>query len=189
MTNRRLWHIPVGALAALVLVGGLGWAMMTSARPPDSIIAVEHELGQPLLAYSPGGNQPHVVFAFGNAVRFDALELDWLSIHWPPEPRWQWSGHWTSIPLSNDPASAAASVLPQRGAVFGQLNDPAITQVAILVDHQWHIEPVSGAGYLVWLPVDGVPAKARFLSADDRVMWEVDLRARHRPIAPVAAGP
>jgi hypothetical protein len=158
-----------------MLLGGAGWAAVTSADPPDSISALEHELGQDVLAYTSEGSRPFVVFAFGNAVHFDALKLDWPSLEWAPKPRWQWSGHWTSIPLTTDPASAAASVLPQRGAVFGQLNDPAIVRVEILVNGSWQGEEVRGSGYLVWLTEAGVPHEARFLSAAGKVIWHVDL--------------
>ena len=91
------------AAAALLVACGLlacigGDALRDAlSRPPSRAWLDEHFWGD-VLAYEVWDGTPHVVFAFTDdtfadgRVYVDHLVLDWVSIDWPPTPRWQASG-------------------------------------------------------------------------------------------------
>jgi hypothetical protein len=119
---------------------------------------------------------PYIVFGLGDHVHFDRLRLDWISIEWPPTPRWQWTGFaWSYIDTTTAPASAGLTTWRQGNVVFGQVNSPEIVTLELEIDGKWRRFPVSSPGYAVRLSGFGeIPTAYRWLDASDRVIWSVD---------------
>lgn len=161
--------------------------------PPRTQAEAEAQLDRQVIAYALWEDTPYVVFEFGGSVHFDRLRIDLISIEWPPTPRWQWTGMWWTIHATNEPASVAlastgdpvphdpyryaAGSTPDDGAgdarvIFGQANDPAITELQIEIDGVWQSYPVAAPGFAVRLPTESSrPSTARWLNADGAVIW------------------
>jgi hypothetical protein len=169
----------LGIVAPIVLVlGSCAWVVAWLTAPPEDRAEVEAHLDRAVLAYDRWGDTPVIVFTgFGDPrVYIDTLRLDTISIEWPPTPRWQWSGNWSSIPSSSDPASLGHGQGEWGSALFGQINDPAIARIHCTLDDVNISEVVTAPGYVVPLP-DGVrpPDSCDFLDASGRVVWTANL--------------
>lgn len=128
---------------------------------PTEAKANDIVFGHDLLAYSTGDGGPRVVFRDRDRVFLDRLQRDWISIEFPPVPRWQLSGNWYSMPATDDPASigvvACTSPCSTPTTLFGELNVPALA-IEVNYNGRWEPFPVGGRGFLIELPgFHGVP--------------------------------
>jgi len=156
------------AVGLIFLVRGLG-------AVPENQAEVEEHLDRPILAYAKLDDVPYVVFEFDGRVYLDTLVLDWISIDWPPTPRWQWTGMWSYIDATTAPASVALGNPTGTPVLFGQINDPAITSLDVEVDGQSMRFAVSGAGFAIQLPDSTLRAtQYRWLDAEGNVVFNVD---------------
>lgn len=171
---RPRWRL--GCLGVLIaVVVGLVLLTRSLGGAPANQAEVEEHLERPILAYARLDDVLYVVFAFDGKVYLDQLVLDWISIEWPPTPRWQWTGMWSYIDATNAPASVAFGDPAGTPVLFGQINDPAIVTGEVEVDGQWLSYPVSGAGFVVQLPdPDAHPTRYRWLDGQGNVVHEVD---------------
>ncbi|MBA2247464.1 MAG: hypothetical protein H0W23_05000 [Chloroflexia bacterium] len=168
---RRL--LRYGVLIAAIV----GVVFMTGelSAVPATKAGVEEHLERSLLAYAPLDDAAYVVFQLGDTVYLDVLTLDWISIEWPPTPRWQWSGMWSYIDATTAPASVAIGNPNTLPVLFGQINDPGIVTFQAEVDGQWQSFPVSGAGFVVQLPAgDTYSTRYRWLDAGGNVVYEIN---------------
>lgn len=163
----------LGAVIAVVL--GLVLLVRTLGAAPANQAEVEEHLERPILAYAPLDDTAYIVFELDGKVYLDQLVLDWISIEWPPTPRWQWSGMWSYIDVTTAPASAAFGDPAGTPVLFGQINDPAIVSLQVEVEAQRLSYPVSGAGFAVQLPgPDARPTRYRWFDAEGNVVHEVN---------------
>ncbi|MDQ3539257.1 MAG: hypothetical protein M3440_01085 [Chloroflexota bacterium] len=173
----RTWRHVQGIVVFVAIIAGLvlltGWL----GRPPQTQAAAEGQLERPVMAFQMWDGTPYVVFEFGDSghVYFDRLRIDWISIEWPPTPRWQWTGFWSYIDTTTAPASAGLTVAAGGSVVFGQVNTPEIVTLELEIDGAWRSYPVSGPGYAVRLSgYDETPTGYRWLDAGGRVILSVD---------------
>lgn len=181
---RRTWRHVQGAVVFVAMIGALvvltGWL----GRPPQTQAEAEDHLERPVMAFQHWDGAPYVVFEFGDSghVYFDRLRIDWVSIEWPPTPRWQWTGQWSYIDATTAPASAGLTSSDAGTVVFGQVNDPGIVTLELEIDGSWRSYPISAPGYAVRLSgFDATPTGYRWLDAGGRVIWSAD--------APLPVGP
>jgi len=98
-----------------------------------------------------------------------------MSIKWPPTPRWQWTGSWSYIETTTDPASAGLTTSGAGNVIFGQVNAPGIVTLGLEIDGTWRSYPISSPGYAVRLSgFDETPTGYRWLDAAGQVVWTVD---------------
>lgn len=142
--------------------------------------ATEIVFGHDLLAYEVWEGTPHVVFREGRRVIFDQLKLDWISVGFPPTPRWQLTGDWYYVSETDALASVGVARCPgvrsgrcdRNMQVFGEITAPEIVVVEIQYDDAWHRYPVSYPGYLIRLDgFHGVPTAYRWLNPSGDVVW------------------
>src|SRR5665811_194101 len=113
-----------GVIIALVIAAIVGMARLANhlGDPPQTQREAESHLDRPLIAYAVWDGVPHAVFVFGGSVHFDRLILDWVSVEWPPTPRWQWTGNWSTLGVTTDPASVGVSGALGEQVLYGQIN-------------------------------------------------------------------
>lgn len=167
-------RIVIVALLIIAIVGlvriidGLG-------DPPLTQQEAEAHLDRSILAYAVWEGVPYVVFEYGDVVHFDRLILDWISIEWPPTPRWQWSGMWSLLEPTNDPASVGRASTGENRVIYGQVNFDDIVWLEVRADGEWRRYPVSSPGFAIRLPDDlGNPAGYRWLDTEEQVVWALD---------------
>jgi hypothetical protein len=193
--SRQVW-VRCAVLAALAIIAGVGFVRVGDrlTHVPEMQREVESHLGRAVLFYEVWDGTGHVVFEYGGTVHFDRLVLDWVSIEWPPTPRWQRSGDWWTIDSSSDPATVGiGSTLSYSEAcrpgvctgnaggedidapvIFGQVNDPDIVWLAVQANGAWTRYPVSSPGLAIRLPEEAsVPDVYRWLDAEGHVIWLV----------------
>ena len=160
----------------IALIAGLGFMMRDLGAAPATKAEAEEHLESSLLAYARLDDATYIVFdGMDGKVYLDVLTLDWISIEWPPTPRWQWTGMWSYIDATTAPASVGIGNPNAVSTLFGQITDPTIVTLQARVDGQWRSFPVSGAGFVVPLPVgDTYPTRYRWLDATANVVHEVD---------------
>ncbi len=179
LRRRRAWKrildfVAVGLVVTLPIIA-LVLVVDWLGRPPQTQAAAEAHLDRPVLDYQLWDNTSYVVFEQDDRVAFDRLRIDWISIEWPPTPRWQWTGNWSDIPSTTDPASAGLGSAADGTVVFGQIPSPSIVTLEIELDGAWQSYPVSSPGYAVLLPQVGItPDAYRWLDAQGRVVWSTD---------------
>jgi hypothetical protein len=165
-----VWSFIAG-LVVVVIAGGWYWSTAFISAPSRAE-AEQIVFGNDLVAYETWDDRPRVVFRHDGKLIYDYLWADPISIEFPPTPRWQLSGQWSSMPLTSEPASVAV-VSTQPTVLFGEL-DPTREIVAFEVqyDGAWHRFEVSSAGYLVRLDgFTGVPDAYRWLDAAGAAVW------------------
>lgn len=173
MSWRRAQVLAILVVAVAGLIGVTSWL----GRPPQTQAAAEDQLERPVMAFQLWDGQPYVVFEFGDSshVYFDRLRIDWISIEWPPTPRWQWTGSWSYIEATTAPASAGLTNSAAGNVVFGQVNAPGIVTLELEIDGAWRSYPVSSPGYAVRLSgFDETPTEYRWLDAGGQVGWSAD---------------
>jgi len=172
---RRTWQRAQGVVAFIAIIAALVFLIGWLGRPPQTQAAAEDHLERPVMAFQLWDGTPYVVFRLDDHVYFDRLRVDWMSIEWPPTPRWQWTGSWASIDTTADPASAGLATSTAGNVVFGQVNAPEIVTLELEIDGAWRSYPVSGPGYAVRLSgFDERPTGYRWLNEAGRMVWTVD---------------
>jgi len=176
--QKRDHTVPILLLILLTL--GVVAVVWHSFETPPSQEWVEQNLSGEQLAYHVWDEVPHVLFQLDDRVYFDHLKLDRISISLPPVPRWQMTGNWYYIDITDE--SASFSVARCTGAltescpghdteVFGQINDREITALEMLFDGTWHRYPVAAPGYAIRLEgFQGTPSDYRWLDVAGRVV-------------------
>jgi hypothetical protein len=62
----------------------------------------------------------------------------------------------------------------QTPELFGQINDPDIVAIEVLVDDQWHRYDARKPGFAIRLDgASGRPARYRWLDAEGKTVWEI----------------
>lgn len=159
-------------IAAVIMLMGF---LESLGAPPDTQQDAEEHLDRPILWYSVWDGVPYEVFEVGDSVHFDHLILDWISIEWPPTPRWQWSGMWSTIDATADPASVRVTDLAAERVIYGQVNSDVIMWLEVEQDGATHRFPVSSPAFAVRLPPSmQSPDSWRWLDAGSHVVWSVE---------------
>jgi len=164
-------------LERVSLASCLGSAMLcivvhVLTAPLDSQQDIESRLERPILAFEVWDGTTYIVVEYGDAIHFDRLILDPVSLEWPPLSRWQWSGNWSSLPVTDDAASVARSVSPIPRVLFGQVNDESIVTMEVDANGTVQRFAVAAPGFLV--PYDGpLPpsTEVSWLDQDGNVVW------------------
>ncbi len=140
--------------------------------PLDVQQEIESQLERPILAFAVWDGTTYVVFEYGDAIHFDHLILDPVSLAWPPLSRWQWSGQWSSLPASTDPASVAVSDFPIPRVLFGQVNEPTIVSMEIVVNSATQVFEVAAPGFMVRYEGPLPPStEVQWYDADGNLVW------------------
>lgn len=159
----------------VIAIAALGLWVRDVTMPPETRTEHEEKMERPFLAYEVWDDTPVVLFHWSPSdeyVYIDRLRLDWMNMGVPFFPRWQWTGVWSYIASTSDPASIAFDRRPWGTALFGQVNDSAIVAVEVVNGSVLTIYPVSIPGFLVELNDDEPePDEYRFLDADGVVIW------------------
>lgn len=172
---RQTWLRAQGIVVFLLIIGGLVLLIGWLGRPPQTQAAAEDQLDRPVMAFASWDGTPYVVFQLDDHVYFDRLRADWISIEWPPTPRWQWTGFWSYIDTTTAPASAGLTTSGAGNVIFGQVNAAEIVALELEVDGAWRKHPVSAPGYAVRLTgYDAIPTGYRWLDAEGQVVFSVD---------------
>lgn len=165
------------AMIVLFLIIGLFgvvWAVAQLGSVPQTQQEAEAHLNREILAYAVWDGMPYAVFEYGGTVHFDRLILDWISIEWPPTPRWQWTGFWSSLEPTTDQASVELAAAGDDRAIYGQVNSAEIVRIDVLMDGEWHSYPASSPGFAIRLPSgEPIPEGYRWLDAEGNVIWTV----------------
>lgn len=176
------WRIGTGlrlrALLVIFLVAGVlltGNYVRAGALPEDQA-AVEEQLDRDVYAYFKLNGAGYVATQFGDRVIFDHLVLDPKPMGFPPEPRWQWSGDWTAIPVTDEPASAAVGRTRDAQVLFGQITDASIVSLEAETSTTSVTASVQAPGYGIVLDglVGGVQ-QVRFLDASGEVVHVIEM--------------
>lgn len=171
---RPLW---LSGLAIVIIAGAFFTINYVDARSlPADRAAVESQLDRKVYGYITVDGTGWVATRFVDKVIFDHLILDPKPMGIPPEPRWQWSGDWTSMPVTDDSASARTASADGTRVVFGQINDPAIVSMEIETTGTDIAAEVTAPGYLVSLErAPGDVQQVRFLNETGDVVYEMGL--------------
>lgn len=184
--QRQIWfRWALIAALAIALVAGFVEGVDRLTSVPATQREAEAHLDRLVLFYEVWDGTGYVVFEYGGTVHFDRLILDWVSMDWPPTPRWQWTGGWWTIDTTANPASAGVASTskltgpsttdpPRHHVIFGQVNVPEIVGLEVFVDGKWTRFAVSYPGFAVRLPVEArAPTDFRWLDANGSVVWTV----------------
>jgi hypothetical protein len=180
-------------VAAAFVSGGaalLGYLGEQSLPPPEQWVR-DRLWGDDLLAYAVWDGQPRAVLMMdGNRVNYDLMiPGDWFWPNWPPRPQWQLMGMGYSIAKSDTPATVGIApcvgvfgdVCPQPTELFGQINDPDIVAMEVLVGDTWQRFAVAAPGFTVRLArPKSPPTGYRWLDAAGRTVWEAASASRTR---------
>jgi hypothetical protein len=130
------------------------------------------------------------VFSDGRISYDLMIRGDWFWPTWPPAPQWQLMGLGYSIAASDAPATVGyAPCVGIEGErcrrppeLFGQINDPTIVAMEVLVGGSWRRFAVTRPGFAVRLDgTSGEPAGYRWLDGAGRTVWELDLASSTKP--------
>jgi hypothetical protein len=144
--------------------------------PLDSLQDIEAQLERPILAFAVWEGTTYIVVEYGGSVHFDRLVLDPVSLEWPPLSRWQWSGNWSSLPVTDAAASVARSSHPIPQVLFGQVNDESIVTMEVNANGAVQRFTVAAPGFLV--RYEGVlppSTEVTWLDAAGRVVWTAEV--------------
>lgn len=178
--TRRQWGLkPLGVafLAILLLVVGFFAINYGQARAlPADQAAVEEQLDRNVYAYFKLDGKGYVVTSLGDRVLLDQLVLDSKPMGVPPEPRWQWSGDWTTIAVTDEIASAAMGGAGEARVLFGQVNDPSIDSLEIKTSERDVTASANAPGYGVLLEdITGKVQQVRFLDDAGELVYVVEM--------------
>jgi hypothetical protein len=185
----------IASLAFLAGGAALVEVVRRQGEPPPAQWVRDRLWGDNLLAYAVWDGVPRAVLAdpFGGVgrVHFDLMiRGDWFWPNWPPRPQWQLMGLGYSIAASDAPATVGYAPClgimgercAQRPELFGQVNDPNIVAMEVLVGDSWRRFAVAAPGFAVRL--DGAmsePAGYRWLDVGGRTVWETTFSSPTRP--------
>lgn len=145
--------------------------------PLDSQQDIESHLERPILAFAVWDGTTYIVVEYGGTVHFDRLVLDPVSLEWPPHSRWQWSGNWSSLPVTDDAASVARSEYPIPQVLFGQVNDESIVMMEVDANGTVQRFAVAAPGFLVHYEGPLPPStEVSWLDADGHVVWTAEVQ-------------
>lgn len=177
--TRKLSRGRVVFVVITAVIFGLGWWVRDVTMPPSTKSELEEKMDRPFLAYEVWDDTPIVVFQWtedGEYVYIDRLRLDWMNMGVPFFPRWQWTGVWSYIESTSDPASLGYGHGAWGAALFGQINDPAITRARCSLEAAEITELVSAPGFAIQLPGDAkIPDSCDFLDASGAVIWTANV--------------
>ncbi len=168
--NNRRWsrRAVLLVVVAIVALGGVRIAERVT-DPPATLAEAEGELESPLLFYSIWDGTPYIVAEVGDLVIFDRL---YFNLDMGVMPEWLWTGWWSYLDVTDDPASVAVSDFPIRNVLFGQVNDPAIVTVEVQVSDKWTAYPVESPGFAVQASrITRIGAPVRWLDVNGTVVW------------------
>lgn len=165
-------RIGIFAVTLLFLFVPAAFAFPSLGSPPGRV-ELERHLEREVMAYEKVDGKPFIVFAYGGKARLDSIKLDPISVEWPPFPRWQWTGYWDSLDLTEDPASAGISRQLGARMIVGQVNDDRIESVSVVFKGEAvATSMVEGLGYVIEVP-HSAGVEVQFLDANDEIIWVV----------------
>jgi hypothetical protein len=181
-------------LRSAVLIAG-GAALLEYLRrqgePPPAEWVRDSLWGDDLVAYAVWDGNPRAALKMGNRIQYDLMIAgDWFWPTWPPRPQWQLAGLGYSIAASDAPATVgwapclgiAGERCSQEPELFGQINDPNIVTMEVLIGDSWQRYEVAAPGFAVRLVgAPGVPARFRWLDAAGRVVHETTSYSLTKP--------
>ena len=149
-------------LAACLVGGGALVAVVQRLGEPPSAQWVHDRLwGDDLLAYAVWDGVPRALVATGGGrVVYDQMiRGDWFWPNWPPAPQWQLMGLGYGMAASSAPASVGVARCvgvwgercEQPSELFGQINDPTIVAMEVLLGGAWRRFAVAAPGFAVRL--------------------------------------
>ncbi|MGH2615995.1 MAG: hypothetical protein ACRDJC_12200 [Thermomicrobiales bacterium] len=180
--------------SAAFLAGGAALVgfIERQGEPPPAAWVRDKLWGDDLLAYAVWDGVPRAVLVVADdRVAYDLMiPGDWFWPNWPPRPQWQLMGLGYSIAVSGAPATVGHApclgIVGERCAqareLFGQINDPAIVAMEVLVGDEWRRFAVAAPGFAVRLDnAASAPAGYRWLDAAGRTVWETTTNAPTKP--------
>lgn len=172
--KRSIFSVAVIALTIFVYQG---WF---SIETPTSADGLNNDLDKHALAYKVIDGTPLILARFGDAVFLDTIELERLSMDFPPFPRWHWTGNWSVI---SDPSVAASVKLESKfgpTVLFGVVNDDAIVSIKVERDGEMLLEhAIDGSAYIV--PAQGILLTDTVQFVDDQGNVLVSSRPINQP--------
>lgn len=143
--------------------------------PPAESEARDIVFGNDLVGYAVWGGRPYVLYRHDGRLTYDRLWADPISLEFPPLPRWQLTGRWSSIALTDQAASVGvASCLGCAGdaVLFGEVTLPTIVAMEVRRDGAWERYEVSAPGFLVRLGGEaGAPDAYRWIDVSGAVVY------------------
>jgi hypothetical protein len=179
--------------SAVLIAGGAALLeyLRRQGEPPPAEWVRDSLWGNNLVAYAVWDGNPRAALRMGNRIQYDLMIAgDWFWPTWPPRPQWQLEGLGYSIAASRAPATVgwapclgiAGERCSQEPELFGQINDPDIVAMEVLIDGSWRRFAVTAPGFAVRLDgATGVPDGFRWLATDGRVIRETTSYSPTRP--------
>lgn len=181
-TGHSRTAVVLAIVMAMLLATLVGW-QESQRLDPGPKIEMEAAIGTEFLVYEVMDGVPLAVYKRAmpmhlfDGVCLDQMHLDWMAAGFRFAPEWEWSGSWSCIDRTNDPASVGSIRGWWGDLIYGQVNDPSIVAVEGFVDGEWMTYPVAAPGYLVVLPQGSErPVKFRFVDLNGVVVWSIDPR-------------
>lgn len=151
------------------------------ARFPTPAEAATIPPTRTILAYGASDDVPYVLYRGEGNVAFQALQMSWRPLLRLQTPSWSLTGSADGFPLTGEPASlfAAGCVMTDEPcaevtALIGQVNAPTIALMEVAIDGQWRRFFVHVPGFIKIVSHDSRLGDVRWLTADERVVWESD---------------
>ena len=172
--RRRLERVSLAFCLASALLCLVVHVLTT---PLDSQQDIESRFERPILAFAVWDGTTYIVVEYGESVHLDHLVLDPVSLEWPPLSRWQWSGNWSSLPVTDAAASVAMSDVPMPDVLFGQVNDASIVTMEVNANGTVQRFAVAAPGFLVRYEGPLPPStEVSWLDAAGRVVWTAEVQ-------------
>jgi hypothetical protein len=159
---------------AVVLIAAIALLGRHYTKMPDTRAEVDDRMDQDILAYEQWDDHHIIVFALDTSGRIyiDTIHRDWMTMGLPWIPRLQWSGMWSYVDATTDPAGVGYGWGNWGTAFFGQVNDPEITSIRCQMETYLLVQPVIAPGYAIKvLPGEDPPATCDFLDANGSLVW------------------
>jgi hypothetical protein len=161
-------------VAVVILIAAMVTLGRHYTKMPDTLAEVDDRMDQDILAYEKWDGHHVIVFALDNPERIyiDTIHRSWLHSGVPWIPRLQWTGMWSYVDATTDPAGVGYGWGSWGTAFFGQVNDPEITSIRCQME-TWILEqPVTAPGYAIkLLPGEDPPTTCDFLDANGSLVW------------------
>lgn len=179
--------------SAVLIAGGAALLeyLRRQSEPPPAEWVRDGLWGDDLVAYAVWNGTPRAALKMGNRIQYDLMiPGDWVWPNWPPRPQWQLLGLGYSIAASDAPATVgyapcvgiAGEECSQEPELFGQINDPDIVAMEVLVGDAWRPFEVAAPGYAIRLDgATSAPVSFRWLDTQGRVVHETTSYSPTRP--------